>query len=916
MANTYTSSNVENGLTFDELLGRLLAFKPEQWGFTEQDYNEIATDFTVSSNDLWYLPAGNYKITNLPNSPFNSSFVNITVFELASNKKFYTCDIGGIEKYSLELSAAGSSINWVDISNKQRTGVDAVIFHIGVNAPTDTTMMWVDTSKLSTDDSIYLKYYNGTKWVSYSFNDIMLQDIYDRNKLNKDPYEAVMSAISDFTIKYGEFTRHANNELTLIHISAEDREFYNNYLLTSTFIADYFAKDGELYNELVAYTNSKTVEVIGIDLDKSDSEINGTNGLDKKVTDHINGTANSPHISDPDMRYWDSKSDKDHPHQSDGRVKITSSNIVTSSESKTFTIDQITTEAQERPYPISNINVLATKPSTSDLTNKYHNGNTLYIDNPDGTTNWWKIIDNTKFGTADYLMGVKAITTKTEPTKFNEIKNLPNTYSGYGITDAVSKNLVDYANSAIYSEIIPEKYSSANVGTNDLYVGIHRTMSSTGGGNTENPMSTDYSDLDIIAAIDNTSNLDVPTDKFSCLADTAFRFKETSIPFIDKNWNEVCYGNGVYVAAGAAKYFVYSLDGITWNQSKSNSTSRIWRGICYGNGMFIAVSGDGYVAYSSDGITWKEKNIATNTNLLSVCYGNGKYIALSATIFYYSSNGTDWVQCNTAMTGANWTSVCYGNGRYVAITSGNKIFAHSTDGITWTEGNISDAYIPWNSVCYGNGKFVIVAANSNKFAHSTDGITWTESTMTATVRNWSGVCYGNGKFVAVLTNGNVFAHSTDGITWTEGTIGDTSKNWYSVCYGNDKFVAISYNSAFAYISEYYTLPGMSLYQTDIPAHNYFSTLSDTDIDNSEWENSGLGRMLKVDTSILNTVIDEVYEINGSTYNVNILWDPDRGLIFKHRIDNSIKNANTMLANLTESYVGLTSFIDALKSAVI
>ena len=80
MANTYTSSNVENGLTFDELLGRLLAFKPEQWGFTEQDFNEIATDFSVSSNDLWYLPSGNYKLTNLPNSPFNSSFVNFLSF--------------------------------------------------------------------------------------------------------------------------------------------------------------------------------------------------------------------------------------------------------------------------------------------------------------------------------------------------------------------------------------------------------------------------------------------------------------------------------------------------------------------------------------------------------------------------------------------------------------------------------------------------------------------------------------------------------------------------------------------------------------------------------------------------------------------------------------------------------------------
>ena len=145
MANTYTSSNVENGLTFDELLGRLLAFKPEHWGFTEQDYNEIKTDFGVNSNDLWYLPAGNYKLINLPNSPFNSSFVNISIANL-SDKKFLTCDIGGTEKYTAELTAAGSVIRWVDVSDNQRIGNDAVIFFVGNTAPTDRTMIWIDTT--------------------------------------------------------------------------------------------------------------------------------------------------------------------------------------------------------------------------------------------------------------------------------------------------------------------------------------------------------------------------------------------------------------------------------------------------------------------------------------------------------------------------------------------------------------------------------------------------------------------------------------------------------------------------------------------------------------------------------------------------------------------------------------------------
>ena len=271
MANTYTSSHVETGLAFDELIGRLLAYKPEQWGFTEQDYNKIASDFGVSSNDLWYLPTGNYKVTNLTNSPFDSSFVNISVTDLG-NKKFFTCDIGGIEKYTLELSAAGSAINWVN--NSQGSETDAIIFYTGVNAPTDTTMMWVDISKLSTEDIVYLRYNNGTRWVSYSFNDIMLQDIYDQHKLNKDPYDAVEEAIEEFITNYGEFGKHINNETTLIHLSAEDKEYYNTHLLTSAYLAQYFSVGGILHNELVSYINSKTNDFIGINLSESETSAN------------------------------------------------------------------------------------------------------------------------------------------------------------------------------------------------------------------------------------------------------------------------------------------------------------------------------------------------------------------------------------------------------------------------------------------------------------------------------------------------------------------------------------------------------------------------------------------------------------------------------------------------------------------
>ena len=63
---SYISTKIKNGLEFDTFVGNLLAYKPDLYGYTEQDYELIATEFAVDSNSLYYLPAGNYKLINLP----------------------------------------------------------------------------------------------------------------------------------------------------------------------------------------------------------------------------------------------------------------------------------------------------------------------------------------------------------------------------------------------------------------------------------------------------------------------------------------------------------------------------------------------------------------------------------------------------------------------------------------------------------------------------------------------------------------------------------------------------------------------------------------------------------------------------------------------------------------------------------
>ena len=197
----YISTSIENGLTFDDLVRNLLAYKPEQWGYTEQDYNKISEEFGTTSNSLYWLPMGNYRIKNIPNSPLDSEFVNISVFDSTAGKNIILTN-GSKNRYLGKVSSENDSVTWTDITNKGSDGKDLILFHVGETAPANTSMMWVDTSKLETINEISLKYYNGTSWVSYSFNGVMLQDVYDEKGLKKDPYAEVEVALEKYAGEY------------------------------------------------------------------------------------------------------------------------------------------------------------------------------------------------------------------------------------------------------------------------------------------------------------------------------------------------------------------------------------------------------------------------------------------------------------------------------------------------------------------------------------------------------------------------------------------------------------------------------------------------------------------------------------------------------------------------------------------
>jgi len=240
---------------------------------------------------------------------------------------------------------------------------------------------------------------------------------------------------------------------------------------------------------------------------------------------------------------------------------------------------------------------------------------------------------------------------------------------------------------------------------------------------------------------------------------------------------------------------------------RTSGNSNAWNDIAFGNGVFVATSGAGQVMSSTDGITWSTRTSKVAATA-GVAFGNGYFILFpaadrSTTAGQYSANGADWTAINTGSCGSCVSGV-FGAGYFFGISdSGNSIY--SATGLSWTSTRISFAKNP-REVCYGGNKFIVTSQDeSPNFQSSTSPLgPWTAATLTPTpgVTSWAikdniTCAYGGGRYVAVKDN-YVWV-SSDGNSWmqqqrVEGT-------WSSVAYGNGIFVAISSSNSKIMTSE-------------------------------------------------------------------------------------------------------------------
>lgn len=284
--------------------------------------------------------------------------------------------------------------------------------------------------------------------------------------------------------------------------------------------------------------------------------------------------------------------------------------------------------------------------------------------------------------------------------------------------------------------------------------------------------------------------------------------KDIKLP--NKAWNTICYGDEMFVAAGATTVdnVAYSRDGVHWTQINPPNEEHFYVS-CYGD-KFVII-GESTAIYSSDGQTWIETSLPISSDRWSsACYGNGKYVVVCyadsekepTDILLYSEDGITWNQATLPET-AKLNSVCYGRNYFVAVGDEGAVF-YSEDGLTWVKATISVSN-DLHSICYGNGKFVAVGESdlvgfTSGIIYSQDGIEWTATDFRGL--RASCVYYGDGKFViSTGESDHGCGYSEDGITWNyygypnAGFMPNRVSQGVTPCYGRNCFVLLDHNGS-------------------------------------------------------------------------------------------------------------------------
>ena len=330
MADNYISTNMESGVKVKEALERIESYEPGLFVWTEVS-DSVTVNLKSPTTYSGIKDPGDYVIYKFSNGPAKIPSTLAPV--LLSLRNGEICVTANNMVFML------NGDNWVDMS--ESTDTDTTIFVKSDIAPVRTkNCYWFDTSKYATEGYITLKYYDTdtSTWTSV-FNEerYLKKSELDPDNKNTDVYDYITTKVAGVVGEYGEFMKHVANQLTYIHVSADDRKAYGKII----------TKDQ--LQTLLEKTYTPAVKTV---IDQTVSDGLGTTALENSlttlkdnITSHLEG-----HVTAEDITRWKNKAEKNHTHDyTQGSTKLDASQIV----SGTFGEDQLPDEIKERYYKIT-----------------------------------------------------------------------------------------------------------------------------------------------------------------------------------------------------------------------------------------------------------------------------------------------------------------------------------------------------------------------------------------------------------------------------------------------------------------------------------------------------------------------------------------------------------------------------------
>ncbi|MDG3577114.1 hypothetical protein P7F60_11995 [Rhizobium sp. YJ-22] len=297
--------------------------------------------------------------------------------------------------------------------------------------------------------------------------------------------------------------------------------------------------------------------------------------------------------------------------------------------------------------------------------------------------------------------------------------------------------------------------------------------------------------------------------------------------------NEICYGEGLFVAVGATGTIITSPDRTNWTV-RSSGTSLNLTGVAYGNGIFVAVgfdpnNGQVVACVSPDGVTWSASNItASGYSAFSIAFGNGVFVVVGGSQLnqisgFTSPNGTSWTQRTLPSDTGTIRDVTYTGSLFIAVRAfGASGIYTSPDGTTWTARTS-----PGSGTIYGvaNGASLSIAVGAGGLIISSpDGVAWTSRT-SGTSQQLNSASYSPSAKWLVVGNTGTALISSAGTSWALSATG-VGTNLNDVVYDeSNDFAYVTVGATGTVLTGLRTSPTQFKVPDDDPTYGWIKAVS-------------------------------------------------------------------------------------------